>query len=63
MTDQATQTRPVVSWEGPGTPIMLALYGPDGELARAPMLPKHALELAKELLDRGVQAIKADWSE
>lgn len=26
-----TETRAVVSWEGPGEPIVLALYGPDGE--------------------------------
>ncbi len=36
------------------------LYGPDGEMA-VPLLPKRALELAQELLTRGVQAIKADW--
>jgi hypothetical protein len=51
--------RPVVTWEGPGEPIMLALYGPDGTTA-VPLLPKRALTLAQELLTRGVQAIKAD---
>ena len=50
--------RAVVSWEGPGQPIMLMLYGVDGEVA-APLLPKRALTLAQELLTRGVQAIKA----
>ena len=55
-----TETRAVVSWEGPGEPIMLRVYGPDGKLA-VPMVPKRALELAQELLTRGVQAIKADW--
>ena len=38
----------------------LKVYGPDGEVA-VPLLPKRALTLAKELLTRGVQAIKADW--
>jgi len=51
--------RAVVTWEGPGEPIMLTLYGPDGEVA-VPLLPKRALTLAQELLTRGVQAIKAD---
>ncbi len=50
----------MVTWEGPGEPIMLALYAPDGEVA-VPLPPKRALELAQELLTRGVQAIKADW--
>lgn len=55
--------RAVVSWEGPGEPIMLTVYGPDGEVA-VPLLPKRALTLANELLTRGVQAIKADsWAE
>ena len=49
----------IVSWEGPGQPIMLMLYGPAGEVA-VPLLPKLALTLAQELLTRGVQAIKAD---
>ena len=51
--------RAVVSWAGPGEPIVIALYGPDGEMA-LPLLPKCALTLAQELLTRGVQAIKAD---
>jgi hypothetical protein len=49
-----------VSWEGPGQPIMLKVYGPDVAVA-VPLLPKRALVLARELLTRGVQAIKADW--
>ena len=60
MTEPADQTRAVVSWAGQGEPIMLTLYGPAGEVA-VPMVPKRALTLAKELLTRGVQAIKADW--
>ena len=51
--------RTVVTWEGPGEPIMLTLYGPAGEAVALPLLPKRALTLAQELLTRGVQAIKA----
>ena len=55
-------TRAVVTWKGPGSPIMLTLYGPAGEVT-VPLLPKRALTLAQELLMRGVQAIKADhWN-
>ena len=52
-------TRAVVTWQGPGEPIMLTLYGPDGEIA-VPLEAKRALTLAQELLTCGVQAIKAD---
>ena len=62
LADTTEQTRAVVSWAGEGQPIMLTLYGPDGELAVA-LLPKRALTLAQELLARGVQAIKVDWPE
>ncbi len=44
-----TEPRAAVSWEGPGEPIVLALYGADGEVA-VPLLPKRALTLAQELL-------------
>ncbi len=53
---ETTEHRAVVTREGPGEPIVLALYGPDGEVA-APLLPKRALTLAQELLTRGVQTI------
>ena len=53
-------SRAVVSWKNPSQPIMLTLYGPAGEVA-VPLVPKRALTLAQELLERGVQAIKADW--
>ena len=57
----AAPLRAVVTWNGPGEPIMLTVYGPDGAVAVAvPLLPKRALTLAQELLTRGVQAIKAD---
>ena len=52
-------TRAVVTWEGPGEPIVLKVYGPDGEVA-VPLLPKRALSLAQELLTCAVQAVKAD---
>ena len=58
MTDRA-----VVTWEGPGEPIMLTLYGSDGEAAAVPLKPARALTLAQELLTRGVQAIKADHAD
>ncbi len=51
--------RAVVTWAGPGEPIMLTVYGADGQVAVL-MVPKRALTLAQELLERGVQAIKAD---
>ena len=38
--------------ECPGQPIVLTLYGPDGELA-VPLLPKRALTLAQALAKRG----------
>ncbi len=56
---ETIEPRAVVSWNGPGEPIVLALYGPAGEAVAMPLLPKRALTLAQELLTRGVQAIKA----
>ncbi len=57
---ESTENRAVVTWEGPGEPVMLTLYGPAGEVAAVPLLPKRALTLAQELLTQGVAAIKAD---
>ena len=36
------EPRAVVSWKGPGEPIMLTLYGPDGEAVAtaAPWAPE-----------------------
>ncbi len=51
--------RAVVTWEGAGEPTVLALYGSEGELA-VPLLPKRALTLAKELIEKGVSSTKAD---
>ena len=52
--------RAVVSWKGPGQPVVLAVYGPDGEAVAVSLEPKRALTLAQELLTQGVAAIKAD---
>ena len=60
---ETTEPRAVVSWEGPGQPIVLTIYGPAGEVA-VPMVPKRALELAQELLTRGVSSIKiGQWGK
>jgi len=57
---EGAEPQVAVSWEGSGAPIVLTIHGPDGKMA-VPMVPKRALELAQELLTRGVQPIKADW--
>ena len=49
--------RAVVTWAGQGEPIVLTLYGPDGEAAVA-LTPVRALELARELIAPAVQSIK-----
>ncbi len=54
------EPRAVVSWKGPGQPVVLAIYGPAGEVAAVPLEPKRALTLAQELLTCAVQAITAD---
>ncbi len=60
------EPRAVVTWKGPGLPVVLTLYGPDGEELALPLEPKRALTLAQELLTQGVQAIKwepgAPWA-
>ena len=53
--------RVVVTWEGPGEPITLTVYGPEGEVAAVPLLPKRALTLGKELIEKGVSSTKVDW--
>jgi len=61
MTETA-ETRAVVTWDGPGEPIILTVYDADGEIAVA-LLPKRALTLAQELQTCAVSAIKADhWN-
>ena len=53
--------RAVVTWAGPGEPIMLTLYGPDGEVAVS-LKPTRALEVAKELIEPSIRSIKhAQW--
>lgn len=58
-----TEPRVVVSWAGASEPIMLTLYGPDGEVA-VPMVPKRVHELAQRLIQPAVRSIKANqWGE
>jgi len=58
---EITEHRAVVSWAGPGKPIVLKVYGPEGEVA-VPLLPKRALTLAKDLTEPAVTAIKtSQW--
>ncbi len=60
---ETTKHRTVVTWEGPGKPIVLTLYGPDGEVA-VPLLPKRALTLAQELIEPAVSSIKiGQWGK
>ena len=62
MTD-AKEPRASVSWEAPGQPIMLRIYGAGRDVA-VPLTPKRALELAKELSEPAVMAIKTgQWGE
>ena len=58
-----TESRVNIIWAGQGQPITLTVHGPDGEVA-VPLLPKRALELAKELIEPAVQSIKTDqWGK
>ena len=59
LAEPACDGRAAVTWEGPREPIMLTVYGPDGEVA-LPLEPKRALTLGQELLTNAVSAIKAD---
>ncbi len=53
--------RAVVAWGGPGEPIMLTAYGPDGEVA-VELTPVRALEIAQELTKPAVTTIKhSQW--
>jgi len=52
--------RASVTWEGPGQPIVLTVYDPDGSaLATLPLKPIRALTLAQELLAHGISASKS----
>jgi hypothetical protein len=55
MTSRPTEPRVVVTWEGPGEPIVLTV----GEVA-VPLTPKRALALAGELTQRAVLTIKVN---
>ena len=52
-----TEPGAIVSWEGAGQSILLKTHGPNGE-ATMPLTPPRALELAKEMIEPAVQAIK-----
>ncbi len=52
-------SRAVVTWEGPGAPIVLTVYDPDGNVA-VPLTPVRALALAVELTQRAVLTIKVN---
>ncbi len=55
--------RAVVTWAGPGQPIMLRVYGPDGGVA-VDLTPKRALTLVNELMEPAVASIKiAQWGK
>ena len=54
---QPTEHRCVVSWAGPGEPITLTIHGREGAVA-VPLTPIRALELAKDLTEPAVTAIK-----
>ena len=57
-----TEPRTVVSWQGHSQPIVLTVHGGPGGEAAVPLTPVRALELAKELLQPAVTAIKtAQW--
>ena len=58
-----TTPRPVVSQAGDGRPIVLTIYGPDGETGLA-LSPVRALELGKQLMERAVSSIKTgQWGK
>ena len=62
---ETTESRVAITWAGQGQPIMLQVHGATGAVA-VPLLPKRALELAKELSEPAVQSIKTnqwgpDW--
>ena len=46
----ATEPRAVITHEGPGTPIVLTIYGPDGEVAVPPQVRSWTRTLASSAL-------------
>ncbi len=58
---QTTESRAVVSHEGPGTAIKLTVYN-DGAALAVELTPVRALELAQQLTKPAVTAIKhSQW--
>ena len=57
-TSPAAEPRTIVSWTAPGQPIVLTIYGPDGEVAVAKLSPTRALVLAQQLIEPAVRSIK-----
>ena len=55
---ELTEHRCVVTWTGQSAPILLTVYGPAGEVVSVPLSPVRALELAKDLTEPAVMAIK-----
>ena len=63
-TKLAAEPRCVVTQEDPGQPITLTIYDADGAVAGMKLSPTRALELAKELIEPAVTAIKlSQWGE
>ena len=61
-TSAAERQRAVVSWAGADQPIMLTIYDADGAVAEMKLSPTRALELAKQLIEPAVTAIKlSQW--
>ena len=60
MTGVRMTHRAVVTWAGAGEPITLTVYDPDGAVVSVPLSPVRALELAKELSEPAVTAIKTN---
>ncbi len=58
---ETTESRVVITWAGQGQSITLTVHGPDSAVD-VPLTPKRALELARELSEPAVMAIKvAQW--
>ena len=51
-------SRVVVSWEGSDQPIIMTIHGPDGEVVSTKLSPTRALDMAKDLIEPAVAAIK-----
>ncbi len=56
---EGTKQRVVVCWAGASEPIMLQVYTADGQVA-VRLTPTRALELAQQLIEPAVTAIKTN---